>query len=451
MIQSQRIHHYHGGGISSGDYVLYWMQASQRGRCNHALEYAIEQADEMGKPVLVYFGIMDGYPGANGRHYTFMLEGITEVRDQLRERGIAMVISREQPWEGALRLSGRAVLLVGDRGYTAHQRRWRAILAEKVACPYVEVESDVVVPVDTVSRKEEYAAATIRPKLRERLPYFLETLEEREPRRSSLDLDIENPGNLEEVTKALAAGSAVTPVSWIRGGTGEALSLLRHFIDRHLNEYGTIRNDPARDMQSQMSPYLHFGQVSPLTVAMEVKKAGGAGVDAYLEELIVRRELSMSHAWHNPQYDSYGGLPRWAAETLEKHGKDRRDPLYSLRELEEAGTHDPYWNAAQKEVMVRGKMHGYMRMYWGKKILEWSSTPREAFTRALYLNDTYELDGRGPNGCTGIAWCFGKHDRPWKERAIFGTVRYMNARGLERKFDIDAYVTRVKAFEKSEK
>jgi deoxyribodipyrimidine photo-lyase len=195
-----------------------------------------------------------------------------------------------------------------------------------------------------------------------------------------------------------------------------------------------------------MSPYLHFGQISPLYIALQIRKARGinkANKEAYLEELIVRRELSMNYCYYNPEYDSYSGLPDWAKKTLKAHRGDKREYVYSIEDLEDAQTHDPYWNAAQREMVLTGKMHNYMRMYWGKKLIEWSATPEQAFKCALYLNNRYELDGRDPNSFTGVAWCFGKHDRPWSERPIFGSVRYMNAAGLERKFDMEAYIRKI--------
>jgi deoxyribodipyrimidine photo-lyase len=229
---------------------------------------------------------------------------------------------------------------------------------------------------------------------------------------------------------------------------GDALSgqSLDAFIRDKLKHYNDLRNDPGTDYGSQMSPYLHFGQISPLEIALKVRRARGKAKDAkeaYLEELIVRRELSMNFVHYNPHYDAYQSLPDWAQKTLKAHEKDHRETIYSLEEFEHARTHDPYWNAAQTEMVDTGKMHNYMRMYWGKKILEWSKTPEKAYRTALSLNNKYELDGRDPNGFTGVAWCFGKHDRAWPERPIFGKIRYMNAAGLRRKFDIEAYVRRV--------
>jgi deoxyribodipyrimidine photo-lyase len=247
----------------------------------------------------------------------------------------------------------------------------------------------------------------------------------------------------EKLLARLDIDRSVPPVSAFRGGYSQARKLLREFIDHKLDHYDERTNDPSLDFTSHLSPYLHFGQISPLEVALAVAEAPGPNEEAFLEQLIVRRELSMNFVHYNPAYDTYDCLPDWAKATLAEHEKDPRPYIYSEDELEQAQTHDPYWNAAQLEMVRAGKMHNYMRMYWGKKILEWSPTPREAFETALRLNNRYELDGRDPNGFTGVAWCFGKHDRPWQERPVFGRVRYMNAAGLERKFKMDAYVAKV--------
>jgi deoxyribodipyrimidine photo-lyase len=233
-------------------------------------------------------------------------------------------------------------------------------------------------------------------------------------------------------------------VTWMTGGYSQARARLESFIeDGRLERFHEERNDPARDGLSHLSPYLHYGQISALEIALEASRHPGPGTESFLEELIVRRELAFNFVAFNADYDRFECLPNWAREDLEIHAADRRPYLYSPGDLEKAQTHDPYWNAAQKELVYRGKIHGYMRMYWGKKILEWSDTPRNAYTTAVYLNDRYSLDGRDPNGYAGVAWCFGKHDRPWAPRPVFGKVRYMNDRGLERKFDIRAYVERV--------
>jgi deoxyribodipyrimidine photo-lyase len=256
-------------------------------------------------------------------------------------------------------------------------------------------------------------------------------------------------GDAQAILAGLKLDRGVGPAPAFKGGTAEARRRLRTFLRAGLDRFADLRNDPGRDCLSGMSPYLHFGQISPLHIALEVARTGSKAADAYLEELIVRRELSMNYAFYNPRYDSFAGLPAWARKTLAEHRADKREHLYPRAALEGARTHDRCWNAAQTEMVTSGKMHGYMRMYWGKKILEWSRTPEEAFKTALYLNNKYELDGRDPNGFTGVAWCFGKHDRPWGARKIFGNVRYMSEDGLRRKFDIEAYLERVEGTARS--
>ncbi len=446
MIQKERIKKLNQKEVKKGTYVLYWMQASQRASYNHALEYAILKANELRKPLIVFFGITDHFPEANERHYAFMLEGLREVRQDLRERGIQMVILHQSPERGVLKIAKRASLVIVDRGYLRIQRQWRKFAATRLDCPLIQVESDAIVPIEEVSSKEEYSAATIRPKILRKLSRFLAPLEEREPLVSSLSMDF-NTFEIEDTEKALSKlhiDRSVKRVHSFRGGAQEALRNLEVFIQEKLDRYSEMRNDPTQNGLSHMSPYLHFGQISPLYIALKVKQTESSGVEAFLEELMVRRELSLNFVFYNDHYDSFEGLPQWAQKTLKDHQRDRRPYLYSMEELEHGETHDPYWNAAQKEMRITGKMHGYMRMYWGKKILEWTKKPEEAYRIALSLNNKYELDGRDPNGFAGVAWCFGKHDRPWPERPIFGTVRYMNDRGLKRKFDADEYVRKVK-------
>ena len=442
MIQKERIKVLNRKGIQEGKYILYWMQASQRAEYNHALEFAILKANELRQPLIVFFGITDQFPEANERHYTFMLEGLKEVKHSLEKRGIQMVILHQSPEIGVLQLAKKASLAVVDRGYLKIQKAWRDDASKKMDCLLIQVETDVVVPVEETSIKEEYAAATIRSKIKRKLDAFLVPLKEHEPIIDSLSLDFDS-FDIEGVEKAISKlriDRSVKRVNAFHGGTKEGKSHLEIFLESKLDRFPELRNDPTLDYLSHMSPYLHFGQISPLYITLKVSKTRSLGAEAFLEELIIRRELSMNFVFYNEKYDSLEAIPDWTKKTLRTHQKDRRPYLYSPKELESARTHDPYWNAAQKEMVIKGKMHGYMRMYWGKKILEWSKTPEEAFKIALYLNNKYELDGRDPNGFTGVAWCFGKHDRPWGERAIFGNVRYMNDRGLKRKFDADKYV-----------
>ncbi len=449
MIQKERIKPLNQKWIKKGSYVLYWMQASQRAMYNHALEFSILKANELRKPLVVFFGITDHFPEANLRHYAFMLEGLKEVRKGLRDRGIQMVIRHQSPELGALQMAKKASLVVVDRGYLRIQRQWRDYVAKRIEAPLIQVESDVIVPVEEASSKEEYTAATLRPKIYKKLPFFLIPLDEQEPELSSLSMEFSSfeIEDVEEALSKLQIDRSVKKVTSFRGGIKEALKYFEIFLNEKLDDYGELRNDPTRDGLSHMSPYLHFGQISPLYIALKVKQTDSPGKEAFLEELIVRRELSMNFVFYDEQYDLFEGLPMWAKRTLKVHQKDKRPYLYTLEKLERGETHDPYWNAAQREMVLTGKMHGYMRMYWGKKILEWVKKPEEAYRIALYLNNKYELDGRDPNGFAGVAWCFGKHDRPWAERAIFGTVRCMNDRGLKRKFDADDYVEKIKKIE----
>lgn len=434
----------------NGRYVLYWMQQSQRARHNPALERALQHANDLGLPVLVVFGLMDDYPEANLRHYTFMLEGLRETQRRLAERGLQMTVWHGKPDEVALRYAEDAAVLITDRGYLRHQKRWRARVADEAPCRVEQVEGDVVVPVETVTGKAEYAARTIRPKIHEHLDRCLQLPEPLPVGTPSLDLEVDQGLSLEEVgavTAQLDLDRSVAPVSNLyAGGTSRAEQLLDGFLRKHLEGYDENRNQVHSQAVSHMSKYLHFGQISPVWVARQVRTADGpaADVDSYIEELVVRRELAMNHVHFRPDtYDAYACLPEWARESLTEHASDEREYVYSGDELEQSETHDPYWNAAMKEMRETGYMHNYMRMYWGKKILEWSPDPRTAYERTLRLNNTYFLDGRDPNSFANVAWIFGLHDRGWKERPVYGKVRYMSRGGLERKADPEAYVQKV--------
>jgi deoxyribodipyrimidine photo-lyase len=432
--------------VRNGDYVLYWMQSSHRTEENPALHYAIERADHAHLPLIVYFGLWQSYPEASLRHFRFMLEGLYEVSRSLESLGIRLVLRTEPPDRGVVTLADNAALVVTDRGYLKVQQGWYQTVAAQCRCPLIQVEGNVVVPVETASQKEEYAAATFRPKVTRLLDRFLQRLDTPLPERSSLGMDL--PTLAGEPPDSLLAQIPVdraVPVSAVlQGGSTEAHRKFGQFLKTRLKGFADDRNDPGGGGGSGMSPYLHFGQVSPVTLALQAQEQGGTGVPSFLEELIVRRELAVNFVRYNDAYDSFASLPAWARKTLGQHQGDQREYVYSPGELEAAGTHDPYWNAAQQEMAKTGTMQGYMRMYWGKKILEWSPSPQEGYRTALYLNNRYEIDGRDPNGYAGIAWCFGKHDRPWKEREIFGMVRYMNAAGLERKFAMDRYIGKVR-------
>ncbi len=446
MIQKERIQPLNARDIQGGRFVLYWMQAAQREEYNHALEYAIGRANALRKPVLVFFGLTETYPAASLRHYYFMLEGLRETQEALARRNIPLLIQRISPEAGVCRLAQEACLVVTDGGYLVPQRKWRQAAARKIECPLIQVETDCIVPVAAASGKEEYAAATLRPKIHNQLEYFLKPLHQTTPKHHLKQIDYEH-FDIQDIDLAISrleidrtAGRS----AFFTGGASQARKLLRNFVRNKLDHYPEWKNDPTLDGLSNLSPYLHFGQISPLEVALQVRKSSGPAAEVFLEELIVRRELAINFVYYNPQYGSFRCLPVWARATLRSHQKDRREYVYTLPQLESAQTHDPYWNAAQQEMRVTGKMHGYMRMYWGKKILAWSRSPQTAYKIAVYLNDKYELDGRDASGYAGVAWCFGKHDRPWRNRPVFGMVRYMNDKGLLRKFDADAYAEKNK-------
>ncbi len=446
MIQPERINVLNDSPQRGGKYVLCWMQAAQRTEYNHALEYAVRSANDLRKPVVVFFGINDKYPEANLRHYYFMLEGLREARRDLEDRGIRMVIRDESPDSGAVELAKDAATVVVDAGHLKIQKKWRANVAGHIECPMHEVETNLIVPVEVAASKENFSAGTFRPRITKQLDRYLVQLRRSRPKVDSLDMKF-SAFDIEDIDKALSKldiDRSVPKSSYFNGGTSEAKRRLNNFLRNKLERFDELRNDPTADYVSHMSPYLHFGQISPLHVALKVKEKSGSGSEAYLEELIVRRELSHNFVYYSNDYDKFACLHPWAINTLTFHRRDERQYVYSVEQFERAETHDPYWNAAQLEMLVTGKMHGYMRMYWGKKILEWSKNPRTAFRTALYLNNKYELDGRDPNGFAGVAWCFGKHDRAWAERQVFGKVRYMNAAGLKRKFDADAYVEKVR-------
>jgi deoxyribodipyrimidine photo-lyase len=445
MIGQERLQRLNRQPVRKGRYVLYWMQASPRVRCNHAFQYAVERADRLSLPVVACFVISPDFPDAQGSHYRFLAEGLQEVRRTLGGYGIRLVIRYGDPADRIPELAVDAALAVTDCGYLRIQREWREKVAAQLECPLCQVETNVVVPVHHASAKEEWSAATLRKKITPLLDRFLVPLQEKKPGRSSFSLEIgydTDPAAESFLEKITAGVDGPHRLPW-QGGEQAAHELLDRFIRERLDRYAAERNDPNAHTLSGMSPYLHFGQISPLDIALRVLATGHPDAGVYLEELIVRRELAANFVFYNSGYDSYEGLPVWARKTLGDHAGDPREYIYTFEEFEDARTHDPYWNAAQDEMRYTGKMHGYMRMYWGKKILEWSESPEEGFRIALALNNRYELDGRDPNGFAGIAWCFGKHDRAWQERPVFGKIRYMNANGLKRKFDADRYVARV--------
>lgn len=434
-----------------GRCVVYWMQRAQRGLDNPALDVAINVANELKKPLAVFFGLHPGYPHGNLRHYAFLVEGLTETKKRIEERGAAFIF-RPHPNHDLIRFCEevKAALVVGDENPMREPESWRKSAAKKLSVPLWTIDADVVVP-SKFFEKEEYAARTIRPKIHKLLPRFFAPLENPNAqfKWNEADLPESVPIDEEKLLGQLPLNGAVQPVKQFKGGTNAGLGLLKKFVGEGLRNYDTGRNLPHISGTSMLSAYLHFGQLGPHTIALAVREANASqwAKDAYLEEMIVRRELAINFVARNPNYDKLEGCHEWALKTLRAHSRDEREYVYTETQFGNAETHDDLWNAAQTEMVVTGRMHGYLRMYWAKKILEWTKSPEEAFDIAVRLNDRYELDGRDPNGYTGVAWSIGgKHDRPWgPERPIFGLIRYMSRGGCERKFDVKAYIRRVES------
>ena len=447
-VEEQRIQIINDKEVKDGaSYVLYWMEQSKRTEYNHALALAAQKANELQQPLLVAYALTHEYPDFNLRHFTFLMEGLQETEQELKDMGIKLVARKGNPADVALDLGADASLIVCDRYYLKHQRQWREKVAKKADCQVIQVESDVIVPVEAVSDKAEYAARTIRPKLQKQFKNFLNRPTQSKPKKSSLNLKVkgESIDNINKLAQAIDIDDSVEPVShFFRGGTNQAKKRFRKFMKELLDEYDDNRNQPQTNNVSHMSKYLHFGHISPVWLVEEITgKAGGKNVDSFIEELLVRRELACNYVYYTPDYETYQALPDWAHETLDEHKDDEREHQYTRKEMDNAETHDPYWNASMKEMKYTGYMHNYMRMYWGKKILEWSSTPQYAYKTAITLNNRYFLDGRDCNSYANVSWVFGQHDRGWTERPIYGKVRSMMKSGLERKFDPKKYVEKV--------
>ncbi len=451
LAQDARVTVRRGGPANAeGRAVVFWMQRAQRAVDNPALETAIRAANLLNKPLVVFAGIVRNYPNANLRSYTFFAEGFKAVALGLERRGVGFVL-RAWPDNDLVKFCDEvsACLVVGDENPIREPELWRQTLAKKLRTPFWTVDADVIVP-SHLLLKEQYGARTIRPRINALLDEFLVPVGKLKPRvcwKPAKKIASLSPGA--DLLQNLPINRSVAPVASLQGGTDEGLKLLKSFIRGRLAGYDEGRNHPDQDHTSRLSPYLHFGHLGPHTVALAVKNAEAPARDreAFLEQMIVRRELAVNFCRYNPHYDNLQCAEPWALRTLEEHARDEREVLYRERQLENAETHDPLWNAAQRQMVVTGWMHGYLRMYWAKKILEWTGSAEEAFAIAVRLNDRYELDGRDPNGYAGIAWAIaGKHDRAWgPERPVYGKIRYMSYASTSRKFNSKAYIEQVNA------
>jgi deoxyribodipyrimidine photo-lyase len=432
-----------------GKCVVYWMQRAQRGVDNHAVDLAVKIANLLGLPLVVYFAGISNFPHANLRHYVFLNQGLPDIEADLGSRNISFVM-RLAPRESHEQLLAdvHAAFLVGDENPMREPERWRNHLASQIKIPFWTVDTDVVVPSKLVE-KAQYGAYTLRPRLYRLLPEYLQPYENlhaehewKKPRGFHAD------SVHEDMTREWKDfDRSVAPVEAWNGGTRAGLKRLKIFTGKLLEAYDSQRNHPETDGTSCMSPYLHFGHVGPITIALAVDAAVKANPklraarDSYFNELIVWRELAVNFVRYTPKYESPECAEAWAKATIAEHARDEREHLYTLNQLENAETYDDLWNAAQIQMVRHGWMHNYLRMYWAKKILEWTPDVSTAMKYAIYLNDKYFLDGRDPNGYAGIAWAIlGKFDRAWGERPIFGKIRYMSGASTGRKFDSKRYI-----------
>jgi deoxyribodipyrimidine photo-lyase len=441
----------------NGSVTVALISRDQRVRDNHALFAAQQDAITKKRPFVVLFNL---YPKRNNRirqQYDFMIHGLKQVEQELNDLKIPLYVMTGDLATNISRFHDRYIIdsLYFDFSPLREAQDTRKQIARTVPFSCYEVDTHNVVPVWTASGKEEYAAYTIRPKIHNHLPDYLvepeQLIEHPFPFKESLTND------WGELSQTIKAPVLLNYTLSFQPGEEAARATLNTFLENRLAWYADRRNDPNADMLSDMSPYLHFGQISSLRVILEAKKYIAdrdnekirQSYDTLVEEMIVRKELSDNFCYYNSHYDSLKGAHSWAKQTLHEHWDDKREHIYSYDQLEHAQTHDPAWNACQEQMTSSGKMHGYMRMYWAKKILEWTKNPEEALKIAIILNDTYEIDGYDPNGYTGIMWSIaGVHDRAWTERPIFGKIRYMNANGLKRKFTIEKYIERWSTQEK---
>jgi deoxyribodipyrimidine photo-lyase len=437
---------------NDGKYVLYWMQMFKRASYNHALNFAIRQANERKLPLVVYEGLKYYYPWASDRLHTYILEGVEEKRRAFAKLGIRYLFylqkDKRSPKQTVARLAKDAALIVTDDFPCFIIPDHNAAIVSKAKIPVFAVDSNGIIPLSKFE-KEEFAARTIRPKIKKMMPeYFARFAEEKiliKAPRLKVDCPDTKFSDGADIAKLVAAcdiDHSVKPSPIYHGGTANGRKRLKHFVKNILPKYETTRNKPEIDGCSRLSSYLHFGFLSPLEIALAVRDADApqAAKEAYLEELIVRRELSYNFTRFNNKYDSLAALPDWASATMREHEKDEREFLFTLEEMENCRTYDELWNASQREMNLTGEIHNYVRMLWGKNVIAWTRSYEKAFVALEHLNNKYCLDGRNPNSYAGILWCFGKHDRPWMERPVFGKLRYMTTGSTGKKFNSKKYI-----------
>jgi len=448
VIEPDRIRTRRDGGDIAGDVVIYWMQSAQRARHNDALEHAIQVANDLDLPLAVVFCVVEDYPAADPRHYHFMFEGLAAVRDELARRSIAFTVFRSEPSTLLGALDHRTAHLVFDRGYLPIQRRWRDEAAESTTTPIDEVETEVVVPIHLVSDHVETAARTIRPKIQKHLDDFIverRTTAVTHPSltegRATIDLRrTASSCDTVDLDDELRDGRGFD--RW-KGGTNPAVAKLRFFCTDVLSDYADLRNRfDLQNSSSELSPHLHFGQISPVEVVRRARASGADQdqVEAFVDEVVVRRELAANFVEFNANHASWKGLPHWATDTLDQHRNDDREAVFTAAELEAGETNDEIWNTIMAVIRGEGWVHNQLRMYWGKQVLRWTNNPEHAFRTLLDLNNRHFLDGRDANSYANVAWCFGRHDQGFQERDVIGKIRPFTDQALQRKGDLDAWL-----------
>lgn len=433
-------------GKSDKGAVVYWMSRDFRIHDNWGLLWAQQEAIVYERRLLVVICLTSEFPTTNPRQLHFLKNGLTSFAKELRERGIGYILKLSAPevFLPKLLYDIKAHSLVCDFNPLKQQKHCNAILRKELSIPIHEVDSHNIIPAWTTSNKKEYAAYTIRPKIKRVLGDFLSEIPALQNHPFPINEESTLPDTLwESSSPEKRTGTSIVSMA---SGPQEALEAAKSFVNNHLINYDSTRNNPCVRGQSGLSPFLHFGQLSAHRLAQLVlsKKLDEAIMEPFLEELIVRRELSDNFCLYEENYDNTSGFSDWAQKTLNQHKNDTREYTYSLNELEAGATHEQLWNSCQHDLVANGKLHGFLRMYWAKKILEWTESPEAALQYATFLNDKYSIDGHDPNGYTGVAWSIGGvHDRAWGERPVFGKIRYMNEAGCRRKFDVHAYITRV--------
>lgn len=453
-----RLRHLNNNAPHKGP-VIYWMSRDQRVQDNWALTYAQDYSQKSQQPLTVVFYLQQQFLHASQRNFVFMIEGLQEVEAALKKLHIPFYLIQGKPEHEIPTLIKRinAGLLVTDMSPLKIGRQWRDTIAKHINIPFIEIDTHNSIPVWITSQKREYGAYTIRPKIHKLISDYLDPI----PKVKKQIIPWSHPIPTIDWNDLIPKNKPDNSLDWITSGEKAAHIAVQHVIDHTLHHYNEQRNDPTINGQSNLSPYLHFGQLSAQRVVLDIinseqkhilqlieKHKNGSdtkngNVQAFLEELIVRKELADNYCFYTPEYDQVTTFPSWAQQTLSEHIHDKREFVYTYEAFEQATTHDDLWNAAQKQMVKTGKMHGYMRMYWAKKILEWTPTPEHALAYAIQLNDTYSLDGRNPNGYAGIAWSIGGvHDRTWFDRPVYGKVRYMSYNGCKSKFNVEAYIQR---------